>query len=132
MSEDVTEFEARVARAAAAIPSDMPIEELRKRLAAASVYLEARNELDERQLSAARAALRTLCDDLGLPNDWPDDLHLADVVEKHIGDPLTPIVEAVQRLADCGSTGEADDVVADLVEMAEFLRRAEPEGDDEP
>lgn len=29
------------------------------------------------------AALRRLCDYLG-DNDWPDDLHLADVIEKHI------------------------------------------------
>lgn len=32
----------------------------------------------------ATAALRTLCADFG-DNDWPDDLHLADVIEKHLG-----------------------------------------------
>jgi hypothetical protein len=29
------------------------------------------------------ALLRRLCEDLG-DNDWPDDLHLADVIEKHL------------------------------------------------
>lgn len=29
------------------------------------------------------AALRTICDELG-DNDWPDDLHLADVINKHL------------------------------------------------
>jgi hypothetical protein len=32
----------------------------------------------------AVAALRSLCADFG-DNDWPDDLHLADVIEKHLG-----------------------------------------------
>lgn len=32
----------------------------------------------------AIAALRSLCADFG-DNDWPDDLHLADVIEKHLG-----------------------------------------------
>jgi len=30
-----------------------------------------------------RAALRRVCDSHG-DNDWPDSLHLADVVEKHL------------------------------------------------
>ena len=29
-------------------------------------------------------ALRRVCEDLGLDNDWPDDLHLADIIEKHV------------------------------------------------
>lgn len=32
----------------------------------------------------AIAALRGLCERCGLPNDWPDDLHLADIIEKQI------------------------------------------------
>jgi hypothetical protein len=30
------------------------------------------------------AALRSLCEEFG-DNDWPDDLHLGDVIEKHLG-----------------------------------------------
>lgn len=33
---------------------------------------------------AAVAALRRVCEEHG-DNDWSDDLHLADVVEKHLG-----------------------------------------------
>ena len=33
---------------------------------------------------AAVAALRSICEDYG-DNDWPDNLHLADVIEKHLG-----------------------------------------------
>lgn len=29
-------------------------------------------------------ALRNLCEYLGLSNDWPDNLYLADIIEKHI------------------------------------------------
>lgn len=36
------------------------------------------------QLEETRAALRDVCAEHG-DNDWPDDLHLADVVEKHLG-----------------------------------------------
>ena len=36
------------------------------------------------QLSATRAALRSLSRELNC-NNWPDNLHLADVVEKYIG-----------------------------------------------
>ena len=39
----------------------------------------------ERQEAVAR--LRGLCAEFG-DNDWPDDLHLADVIEKHLGDYL--------------------------------------------
>lgn len=35
------------------------------------------------QLEEARAALRRVCEDHG-DNDWPDELHLADVIEKHL------------------------------------------------
>jgi hypothetical protein len=31
----------------------------------------------------AVAALRSLCEDFG-DNEWPDDLHLADVINKHL------------------------------------------------
>lgn len=33
--------------------------------------------------AAAVAALRRICEKFG-DNDWPDDLHLADVLEKHL------------------------------------------------
>ena len=29
-------------------------------------------------------ALRSLCEDFEIPNDWPDDMHLGDVVLKYI------------------------------------------------
>lgn len=32
-------------------------------------------------------ALRQLCADFG-DNDWPDELHLGDVIDKHLGDYL--------------------------------------------
>ncbi len=35
------------------------------------------------QLEQARAMLRIVCAEHG-DNDWPDDLHLADVIEKHL------------------------------------------------
>ena len=45
---------------------------------------------DEKQVArlliardAARAALRQICEEFG-DNDWPDDLHLADVIDKHL------------------------------------------------
>ena len=38
--------------------------------------------IDERL--AAVAALREICEEHG-DNDWPDNLHLADVIEKHLG-----------------------------------------------
>lgn len=31
--------------------------------------------------------LRALCAECG-DNDWPDDLHLADIIDKHLGDHL--------------------------------------------
>ncbi len=45
---------------------------------------------DRKQLSweleraEALAALRTVCRDHG-DNEWPDNLHLADIIEKHLG-----------------------------------------------
>jgi len=36
-----------------------------------------------KQREAAVAALRSVCEDHG-DNDWPDDLNLADVIEKHL------------------------------------------------
>jgi hypothetical protein len=41
--------------------------------------------VEERQ--DAVAALRMLCDDFG-DNEWEDNLYLADVIEKHLGDHL--------------------------------------------
>jgi len=39
------------------------------------------------QLEETRQALRSVCKAYG-DNRWTDDLHLADVVEKHLGRPL--------------------------------------------
>lgn len=36
------------------------------------------------ELESARLALRKLCTEHG-DNSWPDDLHLADVIEKRLG-----------------------------------------------
>ncbi len=36
------------------------------------------------ELHDVRAQLRELCAEFG-DNDWPDDLHLGDVIEKHLG-----------------------------------------------
>ena len=36
------------------------------------------------ELHDARVALRRLCADHG-DNDWPDNLHLADALDKHLG-----------------------------------------------
>ena len=41
--------------------------------------------IEERQ--AAVNQLRQLCDKYG-DNDWPDSLHLGDVIEKHLARPL--------------------------------------------
>lgn len=38
----------------------------------------------ESELADARAQLRMLCEDFG-DNDWEDDDHLADVIERHLG-----------------------------------------------
>lgn len=35
----------------------------------------------------AVAALRSLCSEFG-DNDWPNDLHLGDIINKHLGDHL--------------------------------------------
>lgn len=35
------------------------------------------------QLDTARMAIRAACEEFG-DNDWPDDLHLGDAVEKHL------------------------------------------------
>lgn len=45
--------------------------------------LEADNARWVLERQATVAALRLACEDHG-DNDWPDDLHLADVVEKHL------------------------------------------------
>lgn len=41
--------------------------------------------IEERQ--AAVTALRSLCETFG-DNDWPDNLHLSDIIEKHLARPL--------------------------------------------
>lgn len=47
-------------------------------------------EFTERQETIK--SLRGLCKDFG-DNDWPDDLHLADVIEKHLGKYLVTILD---------------------------------------
>lgn len=42
--------------------------------------------------AAAIAALRDICEDFG-DNEWPDDLHLADVLEKHLAPYLDSFFE---------------------------------------
>ncbi len=37
----------------------------------------------QKQLDETRAMLRYVCGEVG-DNDWPDTLHLADVIEKHL------------------------------------------------
>lgn len=32
----------------------------------------------------AIASLRRLCNEWSIPDNWPDDLHLADIIDKHI------------------------------------------------
>jgi hypothetical protein len=52
----------------------------------------------ESELAAARVQLRMLCKDFG-DNDWEDDDHLADVIERHLGKHLhSGEVEAVDLL----------------------------------
>lgn len=41
-----------------------------------------------KERAEALLVLRSECEDLGASNDWPDNLHLADVVEKHLCRPL--------------------------------------------
>lgn len=36
----------------------------------------------------AIVALRNLCEHVGISNDWPESLHLADIVEKYIQNEL--------------------------------------------
>lgn len=45
-----------------------------------------REQLIEERAEAI-AALRSVCDDHG-DNDWKDDLHLADIISKHLADHL--------------------------------------------
>lgn len=48
-------------------------------------------------LAETRAALRTLCDEVGASNAWPDDLHLADVVNKYV---LPHLLELKEKIKD--------------------------------
>lgn len=54
-----------------------------------------------KELSAIRAQLRIECQ-VENCNDWPDDLHLADVIEKHLCRKMAYERDALQRqLAQC-------------------------------
>ncbi len=46
-------------------------------------------------LEQVRACLRRLCSECG-DNDWPDDLHLVDVIEKH----LLPNMRVIDEYGD--------------------------------
>jgi hypothetical protein len=48
------------------------------------IVLKEQDDWDARERAGTIAALRELCGHFG-DNDWTDDLHLADVVEKHLG-----------------------------------------------
>lgn len=51
-------------------------------------HLPRGDERDKAVLVAERAdavaMLRTVCEEVGDANDWPDNLHLSDVIEKHV------------------------------------------------
>jgi hypothetical protein len=49
--------------------------------------VEARKVAWVKEREAAIAALRSLCRDFG-DNEWDEHLHLADVIDKHLGDHL--------------------------------------------
>lgn len=45
--------------------------------------IEAKKAAWVTEREAAIAQLRMACDEFG-DNDWPDDLHIADIIEKHL------------------------------------------------
>jgi hypothetical protein len=55
----------------------------------------------------AVAALREVCKEFG-DNDWPDNLHLSDVIEKHLAQPLLDREE--ERLGDAREQAEMQDM----------------------
>ena len=69
--------------------------EVGNRAAWSKILAECVRQLGHKSTAAAHAAwitereeavvqLRELCEEHG-DNDWPDDLHLGDVIEKHLG-----------------------------------------------
>ena len=55
------------------------------------VYVPAKEVPDGSWIIEREAAIRVLrcvCSEFG-DNDWPDDLHLSDVIEKHLYRPLS-------------------------------------------
>lgn len=71
------------------------------------------------QLHDVRAALRDVCDEHG-DNDWEDNLHLSDVVEKHLGRHLNertrqkdaPLSGMLQTLLTTAREWSDDEVMA--------------------
>lgn len=69
----------------------------------------------------AVAALQSLCEDFG-DNDWSPDLHLADVVNKHLGNHLhdrpgsVNVIEAIAELARA-SSGERLEALRDALRI---------------
>ena len=53
------------------------------------------------QLEDIKSSLRSLCEEFG-DNDWDDDLHLADVINKHLGNHLHT-QQQVKNTVDLGS-----------------------------
>lgn len=65
------------------------------------------------------ASLRRLCGEHG-DNDWPDNLHLPDVIEKHL---MRHVAERLGRTAE----QERADVIAQIDELARIAQALGPE-----
>jgi hypothetical protein len=70
-------------------------EELHDQTIRPGAWREARIAALEAHLDGIRKTLRIECADLG-DNDWSDDLHLGDVVEKHLGRPAQSRIAALE------------------------------------
>lgn len=58
--------------------------------------LRARVAKLERERREAVLILRTECRDLGGSNDWPDEMHLADVIEKRLCDQVSDRIKELE------------------------------------
>ena len=77
-----------------------------RRLAAAELLALAANMIEgdrpniadlQKERLMVVAALRRVCEEHG-DNDWPDNLHLADVIEKHLARHLQPLDQSRYEL----------------------------------
>lgn len=64
---------------------------------ACAVRLEEQLAQATKHLDATRAMLRSECDDLGASTTWADNLHLADVVEKHLCRPVRDDLASLRK-----------------------------------